>query len=152
MRSPETDAYLAALIDGEGSIGIGKVQEKRMRIPKYSLRVTIDNQYLPVLDEMKDLYGGFIHEKKRVEGWARGFRLIISCNEAMELLKCTVPYLRIKREQAELAIRFQEGMGRSIRGRRVLPKEAHRREYLYQEMKKLNQRGQVKKQWKLRLL
>lgn len=101
-------AYAAGIVDGEGCIGIRrKVQQGRFL--SYDMRVSVGmaNEWLPKW--LRFAFGGSLtyyksKQKNRQDQWA--WR--ITSNQALGFLKLILPYLTIKRPEAELAIAFQE--------------------------------------------
>lgn len=111
-----TLAYIAGLLDGEGSIVIGmtKVTSPRPRPlvwPSHWLQVGIVNTNKDLIDWLHRTIGGHISDnshapsrKRQRPCWA--WRII--SNQAQEFLEAILPYMRVKRRQAELAIEFQK--------------------------------------------
>jgi len=109
---PLTDiAYIAGLFDGEGCVSVvsgirkrpGRKNDKLRN--EHSLHVSISNQHIPTLTYIKNATGlGNIYRdaKDRIN-----FKWIVDCVRAMEFLKVLLPYLKIKKPQAELAIKLQ---------------------------------------------
>jgi len=100
-------AYVAGIIDGEGSIDIYRVNAHREK-PRYALRVCvgITNPWLPQF--LKDVFGGSVylteHENPNHKDcwfWA------VQAQKAVKVLLRITPYLQLKRPQAELALSFQ---------------------------------------------
>jgi hypothetical protein len=91
-------AYFAGIVDGEGCItASGRLH------PFVSLSVV--NTYFPVIEDFKKFFGGATNSRKprspkhrMTLGW------IIGGIGAAEVLKLLLPYLRIKADQAILAI------------------------------------------------
>lgn len=110
-------AYLAGLLDGEGCIRIHKITSKSKAnvTPTYTLRVDIVNQNFDVLKEFKDktaIGRLFRRPGDSCYSWT------IQCNQASELLTMLLPFMRIKRQQAIVAIEFQEVQNKSRRGKK----------------------------------
>jgi hypothetical protein len=107
-------AYVAGLFDGEGSIVIGVSKPKKDRKnPSYWLQVGITNTDKELIDWLHARFGGHISDnshcpsrKRQRPCWA--WRII--GNQAREFLTEIIPYLRTKKQQAEIAIAFQEYM------------------------------------------
>lgn len=113
-------SYFAGLLDGEGTICIWRTVRQRdkntNRTPLYSLQVSI-GMIEPALAiyELHRLWQGWIGKSgaqpKRF-GCKNGaiVRWYKTSKEAYEFLKVIYPYLIVKKEQAELAIKFQEAL------------------------------------------
>ena len=144
-------AYIAGFIDGEGTIGIFKVEKtnaahKAHWNPSYRLRLFITQTSLVPLHYIRDFYpGGYITLKKRYNLTHKDcFTLGYTGKLAAQILKDCRPYMMVKDKEADLALDFIDNMvliDRSL-GKRLLPQEVERREVTYQKMKELNrQRG-----------
>lgn len=142
--------WLAAGIDFEGYISICKaVSKKRIR---YGLYVGISCTHKGIIEEAKRKVGLGSIRKYQPEayinkGYKPCYHWYIQSNQALAFLKQIEPYLIIKREQAKLAIQFQEKFSKlkSIchkgrKPRQPFPKEIWDwKEFCYLKMKELNQ-------------
>lgn len=103
-------AYIAGFMDGEGCISIGKYQGKHNRTPVYQLQLVI-SQKVDVLRDLCRIAGvGSVclnnhKEGRKYQQWR------MSPHDAVDFLKAILPYLRVKRQEAEIAIEFQEKQG-----------------------------------------
>ncbi len=99
-------AYLAGVIDSDGSIGIKK-STYRMRVigdckqPIYSERVSLKQVEPQAVALIYSLFGGSrfiqapsVKKGKSLIGWQ------VTDKKAIEVIKAILPYLRIKRQQA----------------------------------------------------
>lgn len=99
--------YIAGLFDGEGHVSITWSERRGQKCPKLCVKIT--NTYLPVLLSMKELYGGSIYSnKKQKESYLRCFVLSLTVEQSKVFLIDLLPYLVIKRKQAEIALKFAE--------------------------------------------
>lgn len=117
-------AYSAGIIDGEGCIGIYPTRIKRgYKVYQITVRVTqVDSKAVLLLQE---LFGGTIRlDRKRYFSWTVRNLSAESC------LKRIVQYLRIKKEQAILAIDFGEIRRRN---RKLHPKNIKYPKYISEE-------------------
>lgn len=109
-------AYTAGIIDGEGSIQIHKYprkKHKRRYVLSLLVRVKNTNQWL--CNWLKFAFGGSVYLSSTPAGkpiweWS------LETKQAGEFLKLVLPYLRIKRPEAELALQFQARKTRRGRG------------------------------------
>lgn len=112
-------AYIAGFFDGEGSILIAKSDRSKFRpnpSPLWSLRITISNQHLPVLQLMHQEFGGGMYSQ--TSGKSGVYRLILQNNQAENFLRKIQSYVKVKNDQVELALAFQDlRKGRSSRVR-----------------------------------
>jgi len=102
--------YTAGIIDGEGSIGIHWHKSKsRHSLGYYGLRVTVGNTNPWLIQFLKFNFGGSITVRHRLNPvWKDAWHWTIYEKQAMNFLKLVVPYLQLKKPQAELAIVFQQ--------------------------------------------
>jgi hypothetical protein len=104
--------YAAGLIDGEGCISIKKVNNfNKKRNPEYSLQVSMNLLDAEPIDFMYGCFGGSIYHIKASEydnQHKDNWRWEINRKSAQQFLKQILPFLRIKKSQAELGIRFED--------------------------------------------
>ncbi len=110
MKRTDILAYTAGIIDGEGCINLNKTK----------LRVTVSNTKEWLCQWLRMRYGGCIGVEKnnKPSNWAVSYRWYINGKQAGVFLKMILPYLNLKKPQAEIAIRLQGA--RNGRGRRHL--------------------------------
>jgi len=134
--------YLAGLLDGEGYIGITKHSNKRARLgfdfrPTVSIDMCRADELLKVIAEK---YGGLYYDRKRRPSHRQPISQIsIDYYKVKNILQDVLPYLIIKREQAELLLRFLEYTAGDER--HVTDDDLRNQVELYNELKKLNIRG-----------
>ena len=104
-------AYIAGIVDGEGYISIitnsyitRYGNPGKQRIMRAGVGMT--NPVIPMM--LREAYGGTISFRKNGELWKDRYDWNIYSKKALVFLKDILPYLIIKKEQAELAIQFQE--------------------------------------------
>lgn len=137
--------YIAGLFDGEGCISLVKIKrfDKRKTegfTQKYALQVSIgQNQDFGIFEELKKKFGGYIKTTK-----PKGFKLWhLWGKDGAVFLKTILPYLVIKKEQAQIGIGFAKeyhvGNKRLARGRGHFVSEETKikREEIYQKLKEL---------------
>lgn len=109
QQSPEVYAYLAGFFDGEGCIQVS-ASKKRMAKGQFDLHIVTSNTDRHVIEFAQQSLGGFVHLSKNYDqpNWAPIWVWIASAMPALAALKAMLPYLRVKKEQALLAIEFQE--------------------------------------------
>ncbi len=101
------DEWVAGFFDGEGSIGI-----YRNGASTYHLRTQLTQNVTPaseaILTELRERYGGNVARMRSII-YRRGsaFNWQINGNLASNFLSIILPHLRLKREQAEIAIAWQ---------------------------------------------
>lgn len=97
--------YIAGFLDAEGSITITKRIRKDRPSPLYAIDIRIVNNHIGVLKSIQKKYGGFIHIRKEDKG-NQLYDLIMNNQHGKDLLNDIYPYLIIKKEEAELALKF----------------------------------------------
>lgn len=126
--------YLAALVDGEGSIAIGRSQSRGR--PEYSLHTPVNNTCYPLMLWLRQHFGGNIRSNSKTIYTKRPCYCWGNYGHAAqrEILEAIKPYLVIKRGQAEVALEYL-----GLHGDRDSRDE---REALWLKMKDLNGREQ----------
>lgn len=110
LKGKLTHVYTAGVIDGEGCIGIYKHKNKSKRGYSYDLIVSVWSTELWLSQWLRMHYGGSKVESNWEENhptWKQQWKWAIYQKQAADFLKLILPYLQIKRPQAELAIAFQ---------------------------------------------
>ena len=137
--------YFAGLFDGEGSIFINKSSGKHVAKNgfNYNLRISLRMTDKEAVQDFATYFK--LHEPKIIsnskEEWKNIWRTESSANLAKEILMKLLPYLRVKKNQAKLAIEFQENRPKLNRFFGRPDQEESRLEKCYQEMSNLNRRG-----------
>ena len=131
-------AYIAGIIDGEGCISLCVNKYRKPRPFSYFIRVNVTNTNEWLCQWLKfALGGGVYHHPDPNPKHKSRWQWVLSSNEALAALKLIYPYLRLKKPQAELAIKFQE----SRQGKRMKKEELVLAEAQKILMNKLNKRG-----------
>jgi len=130
--TPTQAAYIAGLVDGEGSIFLVNVRGG------CNIRLTIANSFKAVLDWVVETTGiGVVRTKQRKNPKHKTNHFFqANPHAAISIIKMIKPYLIIKQKQAQLAIETYDKLSNSI----------HRLDKSWQtvalkEMKTLNMRG-----------
>ncbi len=155
----ETDkAYAAGLIDGEGCISISRVNYKRTsrKTGGSSIAGTLHIAMTDraAVDYVRQAFGNVGREATTDKseryarlGWKPTYHWVLSTQQAAAVLKEVLPYLRVKRRQAELLIKLADmrastgavSYGSSKWGR--IKVDPHIQEAIYAECRTLNVRG-----------
>lgn len=109
-RHDPIDAYVAGLIDGEGSIGIYRLCLRKKWI-QYSarLKVSMTEKALQVLQTMKESFGGILHVfRQPTTTMARSYEWRLHGNMVLACLKRIRPFLILKAKQADIVIALLE--------------------------------------------
>src|ERR1041385_6851821 len=128
-------AYLAGLFDGEGCVQIIQQKPKGSNVSgSYYLYIGIRNTDTAIVKWIHSKIGGNLQDSKSYqENRSRSWWWNLHCHAAYEFLKSVRPFLHIKAEEADIAMKFQEEMEEFKRqpyerkgvkrGRPVLPAE-----------------------------
>jgi hypothetical protein len=99
-------AYLAGLFDGEGYIRCSFKKHHKARKRNMEFWIIVTNTYLPILDYLKANFGGGIYESpSRSSKHKPSYFWKLTSRGAFVVLSHMAPYLKIKREQANLVLR-----------------------------------------------
>lgn len=105
-----SNEYAAGLFDGEGFIRVAIWKKPNSLHTRYQVNVGIANTYQPVMERIASKYGGKIYcnrhdlrspKNRPVHNWLVGSQI------ASNFLRKVLPFLHIKREQADLALLLQ---------------------------------------------
>lgn len=142
-------AWLACALDTEGTLSIYECQRRSRHTSQFKSRITICNTNDLFIYEIKKLCpDSFINPKRgnaiqRHENrWKSLFEIELNVDEARRILVLIMPYLIVKRRQAELMLEFlnlrhiNNHLPNRLRGQNSVQ---YRR--IVEEMKKLNKRG-----------
>ena len=110
MPTDLENAYFAGLLDGEGSVALKRSHDLHRKHNHYYPSVTITNTHKGVCDLAKEIYGGCVYERKSPSrnGYKPLFDWLLSSRMADGFLRLVLPYLIIKKEQAQLVLTFYE--------------------------------------------
>lgn len=132
--SAEDRAYLAGILDGEGTFAVGVAFAARSVNPSHYFRVSISNCDEGLMAWLADI-GGTV---KRVRHFAN--RPVLSWSvagdNAFTFTRAVLPYLRIKRGQAELALRLE---ALRSQGQILPPEVVAERSEIKRQVERLNQ-------------
>lgn len=105
----ETWAYLAGLIDGEGTVTITHHRQHGREKFQYKPFVYVTNTDLPLIEFLQKTFGGSItknNKKKSPRHKPCHAWRVMSLDGIRIVLENTMPYLVIKKERALLLLRF----------------------------------------------
>lgn len=100
-------AYLAGFIDGEGSIYISRGKKLKNGY-QYFLCLSVNNTDNLVIEEIQEKTGGCISISPDKRNKRKLSRLRLYNNQALFVLERIIPFLRVKKNQAILAVDFQK--------------------------------------------
>jgi len=126
-------AYIAGFFDGDGSVSISRLRDAtKVRKVGYQAQVLLaQNPPCPLLSELLHEFGGKIYKNGR------------ACNSLMwrcparnhiKFLEKLLPYLRLKKDAAEIAIEYQRRVDKNPNSRPLTDAEWGARTALYERM------------------
>ena len=132
-------AYLAGMIDGEGHITIelGGVKTR----PNHQVTACVVNTAPSLILWLRENFGGIIYTQRHEDIVSRKrhcYRWVMHTDLQDKVLPLLLPYLTIKKEQAELAIEFRKTISSGHRKGGLPPEVFQKREELRAAIKKLN--------------
>jgi hypothetical protein len=140
----ERDAYVAGLIDGEGTVTANLRPSPRTGRDGLHYRIMLSNSHHETIRWLGQHYGGKVYmprarnaKHKALATW------YIGSVDAVAVLIRVLPYLRIKRRQARIVLllsRLGYVYGRAGH-REVSDSRRRRRVVLVEEISRLNHRG-----------
>lgn len=141
-------AYVAGMIDGEGTISIVTHKTKTRRGQAFVANVCIANTDLPLLESLVETMGnGQIDVCGQLfSNHKTGYKLRLSIMQVRHILPQIRPYLRLKARQADLVIEYFALQDRGRLGGHVGVSDDDwpRAIELFREMRALNQRGPLR--------
>jgi len=105
-------AYLAGIIDGEGSIYIGNFScNPKTKIPYYQTNIQVTNTDKPLIDWLHEVFGGLV-SKRTIKQHAENSRKqaymwTASGERVTHLCELILPYLIVKTKQCEIMIKMR---------------------------------------------
>lgn len=137
-------AWAAGFFDGEGCIGVQKARDGRRPNSRmnYLLNIQIGQNDRRPLDEFAHRFGGQAWVRPATGRQRESFYWRATSKVAASVLRALVPYLLVKRQTAEMGLRFYDERPSLPRGRIPLPDgEMFRRELYYLWFRSANRRG-----------
>lgn len=135
-------AWVAGIFDGEGSLTIKR--SNRSGTVHYQLWVTVGMSDRPenekALKILQKAFGGNISRIKPKGNRIGAVAWTVVSNQALECLKKVIPYLVIKKKQAELLIEFQSNCI-SRTGPKKDPEKLARQEDYFYRLRNMNIKG-----------
>jgi hypothetical protein len=141
--TPTDLAYIAGFVDGEGTIGIYRKYDLRKEwAPGYAERIIIVQVDQTPLKFIQEFFpkSSLSAKKQYFDNHQQSYCLKYSHTQAYTLVKAILPYLKVKRAQAQVLVEFREDIVHPDKkvSKKLPLEELNRREKLYQQMKELN--------------
>ena len=149
MKPTDTDiAWLAGIVDGEGTIGVHRSNAKAYKHPYLRPALQIANTDLRILEKARSVLTAItgnphnlVVTNKGGDGCKRGYRIKVSTqHELMLVLPLLLPHLAGKAEQASIALDFCKR--KSARIKRSWYEHKEQDALDYQRCLELNRRGE----------
>ena len=137
-------AYVAGIIDGEGSISIAQHKRKNGRLHHWELIVAVTNTQLWLIEFLHLQFGGHIDGRTvyfNRPNCKDSWRWTICATKASDFLKLVLPYLQLKKTRAELAIAFQNRKTHNTSNRNLVNEQRMMDEIDFIAMRAWNKRG-----------
>jgi hypothetical protein len=145
--TPEMCAYIAGLLDADGWISMHRANTGQNHRSGHNWLIGIVNSDLAVLRWVQELFGGSVTERKsnRRSPVARNWKTVYDWNPdakgVANFLQSILPYLRIKKAQAELVLEFIATKQDRRKQYRLTDEVVSRREDIYHSIRALNHMG-----------
>lgn len=139
MWSKEQLAYLAGIIDGEGTIFIQK--HIKNGYTSYWPRFQISNTNRELMEWIKNTFGGLAYDKPRIKHnpkWRMQIQWYTTVSLMDKLLPLIIPYLIIKKPHAIIMIEFRNTFAKKFGSAGVNPEVLNFRIECMQKIKHLN--------------
>ncbi len=140
INKNEKFAYLAGIIDGEGSFYIA--QDNRHG-KSFNSRLYVTNTDKELIDWLYKNFKGLTYSYNSIKNphWKTRFQWIVQKKDILEMCENIFPYLVVKKEQAKIMIKFRKTFNQ-WRGRgNPVSELLHRERIDYMlNLRKLNQR------------
>lgn len=98
-------AWAAGFLDGEGWIGVAKYLNGGRYY--YALHVKASNTCYAAIEALQLAYGGSIQQSIRQPHGTEWYSWDISTRKASAFLRVVLPYLRVKKLEAQIALEYQ---------------------------------------------
>jgi len=134
-------AWAAGFIDGEGCVSVAKSTRNGQPLPYYRADLSASNTVKAPLDKLSAMFGGRVMVVRPSVGRRRvsyAWKTSGTARSA-EVLRQLLPWLTVKRRQAELILEFAQFFG-TIKHQQKKPDRV-KLELLKQRMHVLNTRG-----------
>jgi hypothetical protein len=141
--SREELAYLAGIIDGEGSFMISLAHRSDCKGPVYVPCLSISNTSRKLVPWIRTRIGGSLSLslRKRGERFRTCYNIQVYPSNLADLLPRIIPFLVVKREQAKTLSEFLETTRHGAAAYHLTKQERQARLLLYARLKSLNHPG-----------
>ena len=141
-------SYLAGIIDGEGTIRINRcagdktLRQLKRKNPIHAGQISVGMTSKDVCDLLQSVLGGSVREERVPDGRKVIYRWAITSRPmVIAALNKLMPYLIVKKEQAQAVLEFCEYWPEKNVHLALTPQELQRREDAFRKVRKLNAVG-----------
>ena len=129
-----TPEYAAGFFDGEGCVNCSSSRNNSF------IRILIVNTNIDVLKEFKEIWGGDINPNHKPKAhWKQAYTWRLQHKAATEFLIEILPFLIVKRKQAEAAIAFNDL--RPMQGKRWTDESKAQANAFLEKIRQCNKKG-----------
>src|ERR1035437_2085854 len=101
-------SYLAGFMDGEGTITLKRIKRKGLVYHQPYISCAQVIKGIKALDLLKDTFGGSFYTYRQKGMRSDTVQWVVASQKALECAKQLLPYLILKKKQAELLISFYD--------------------------------------------
>jgi hypothetical protein len=141
-------SYLAGIIDGEGTIRINRcageatLKQLKRKNPIHAGQISVGMSSREVCERLQAAFGGSVREERVPAGCKVIYRWAITSRPmVISALRALLPYLIVKKEQAEEVLKFCEFWPTDKIHLGLTQQELQRREDAFWKVRKLNAVG-----------
>lgn len=145
IYSIETLCYFAGILDGDGCIRIGKYKNAKQEL-RYRSFIQVGMVNEDIMIWLKENIGGNYYTCKPTKHFHKiHWEWQINMKEGEIVLKQCIPYMIVRRKQAELYLEFAKTMYRSgydlRQDKKLLEEVLEKRKIIFYKNKELNKKG-----------
>jgi len=117
--TPTEIAYLAGLVDGEGSIYIGNFScSPKTQEPYFQTNIQITNTSKQLIDWLQSTFGGLVNNRrKQLPHHLQCYAWTVSGDRLTHLCELMLPYLTCKKEEAIVMLKMRETFSDKFRAK-----------------------------------
>ena len=143
VRYVDTDmAYLAGFFDGEGSIMLIPSTSVNRGPGRYRLTLAVSNTVEHSVVRYAITFGGSVLPIAAKNARCKSsYRWMITSAGAERALMAMLPFLKVKKDQAQVALDFRSTQQRPLRGQKLSAEEVSHRDQLVTKLRDLNSKG-----------
>lgn len=142
VMSPTEAAYVAGFVDGEGTISVYRARRKESkRGYRFMPLLSVANTDFAALVAVQEMMGNgrlIQTTNPKVDRYKIGYNLRLSPDQIRHVLPQLLPYLHIKKRQAQYVLEF---LSLSKKGRNMTPEQHVSADQITDALKTINQRG-----------